>query len=230
MALENNFQEKLKKHQFIPADLLLWKHTILYSLVLFGGMFSYYLVQVPTVNVRVFNRVFADVGLILIGLSLILSSVCYFWNFADRYIVYRKHLGLVGFAYIFTHGILSLFFMSNLFPFPQYYLASTNIIPFVFAVLSMGIFIFMTAISNKYAIVELGGKRWRMLMRIGIVAYAFGILHFGMKGTFYWMSWFAGEGESLTPPMSLLVFLFGSIVVLLRGSLSVALRLPKRSK
>ncbi|MCA9371509.1 ferric reductase-like transmembrane domain-containing protein [Candidatus Woesebacteria bacterium] len=224
MPAEKRFQEKLDKHPGVLTEAQLWINTTVYSLIVFIVILTYYFIQSQSLELRTFNRVFADTGLVIIGFSLAMSSICYFWDFADKYIIYRKHLGLVGFAYILTHGVVSLFFMSDLFPFPTYYTSEKQLIPFIAALVSLLIFIFMAAISNKYAIREIGGQRWRILMRTGFIAYALGIFHFGIKGLPYWWRWFMGQGKYTTPSMGLIVFLFGAIVIVLRTKLWFATR------
>jgi len=221
MPAELKIQSKLDNHlkySKLPREARLWGETIVYSIIIFIVVAGYYFVTNGSFSERMLNRSVGDVALLLIGLSLILSSVCYFWDFADKYIIYRKHLGLVGVGYLMFH-ILFSFMFSSYAPFPGYFLEDKRIASFVGAVVATTIFFIMTAISNRFAIHEIGATRWRKLMRIGHIAFAFTLFHFGVKGMPYWLPWMTGKSEAIFPSFGLIVFLFGSVVILLRIAL-----------
>lgn len=194
--------------------------TTLYSIVVFLMISLYLNLYYSTFSWKIANKAFAHTGFILIGISFMLSSLCYFWNFADRYIMYRKHLGLVGFAYVVIHTFVTLVTLSHYFPFPSYFLNRINLFPFIAAVIALIILIFMAAISNRYAIGELGGKNWKLALRTGYIAYVFSIIHFGLKTYPGWIYWLSGQGK--LPPLDLIVVLFGVLVILMRLALWIA--------
>lgn len=165
-----------------------------------------------SVSLGVVNRAFADTAFILIGISFSLSSLSHFWQFFHATIVYRKDIGLAGFAFVVAHTIVSLWFLPNRFPFPQYYLAQENILSFSFAVSALVIYSVMTAISNKAATRLLGGTLWKYLLRLGYVAYIYTILHFGLKVF----------GRENLAPSTIFLFVFGFIVLSLRIALWIA--------
>ena len=170
------------------------------------------------------NQAIANAGMIMIGLSFLLSGVCYFWDYFDSKIIYRKHLGLVGFWLIVIHAILTMSLPA--FPFFKFFL-SQNIVAFLAALVALLIFIMMAVISNNYAARELGGKRWRMLLRTGYIAYFFGTVHFFIKKYPLWEQWFSGVSGFTAPPFSLLVLFFVIIVIGMRLALASALRYHK---
>lgn len=221
MPAEINIQSKLDihlKNAPFPQEKRLWGETIIYSGIIFVVVAAYYFATNQTFSDRILNRVVGDVALLLIGLSLILSSVCYFWNFADKYIIYRKHLGLVGFGYMVFHIVFSILFTAYS-PFPGYYLEDKRIASFIAALIATLIFLGMTFISNRFAIHEIGPARWRKLMRFGHLAFLLVLFHFGAKGMPYWIPWLTGKSDTLFPSFGLIVFLFGSVVILLRIAL-----------
>ncbi|PIZ63398.1 hypothetical protein COY16_02100 [Candidatus Roizmanbacteria bacterium CG_4_10_14_0_2_um_filter_39_13] len=221
MPAELNIQSKLENHlkySPLPREVRLWGETMAYSIILFIVVSGYYFVTSGSFTEKVLNRAVGDVALLMIGLSLILSSVCYFWDFADKYIIYRKHLGLVGVGYLLFHIIFSVTF-SSYAPFPGYFLEDKRIASFIGAVLATIIFFIMTAISNRFAIHEIGAARWRKLMRLGHLAFVFTLFHFGVKGLPYWLPWMTGKSDAIFPSFGLIVFLFGSVVILLRIAL-----------
>ena len=154
--------------------------------------------------------------MLLIGLSFALSGICYFWNFADHYIIYRKQLGVVGFGYVFLHGILSLFFLPEYQPVLFYYLEKETILAFLFALIAMVIYAMMIIISTKTMIQKIGGHTWRMLLRVGYIAYAFSLVHMWLNNYTFWLRYLSGQGKSPLPSFGLLTFLAGIVVIILR--------------
>lgn len=227
MIFETRFKELMEKHP-IPPDTKLWLHSSIYGLVVCIICLLYIGLTRGQLTMRVLNLATANAAFLLIGISFILSSVCYFWNFADRYFVYRKHIGLVGFLYAVIHTVLSIISSQRFGPFPAYFLREDNIAPFVSAVIALVILTFMAAISNRYAINEMGGKNWRLALRTGYIAYFFSIVHFALKSYDDWLEWLMG-GTSF-PPLSLIVVLFGILVLGLRIALWIALLMKKTAQ
>ncbi|MFH1509047.1 MAG: ferric reductase-like transmembrane domain-containing protein [bacterium] len=136
----------------------------------------------------------------------------------DKQIIYRKHLGLVGFNLALLHGTISLFFLPNNFEFLNYYLAPGNRLPFILALISLLILMTMTLASNNPSIKSMGAKKWKILMRFGFVALLFALTHFTLKKYSSWFEWNFSDHNYL-PPLSLIVFVLGLFSLLLRISL-----------
>ena len=80
----------------LSSELKLYIRTSFFGLVVFAIIYGYISwLQIP----GVLNKSVADTAVVLIGLSMILSGVSYFWKSFASKIVYRKHLGLIGFAF-----------------------------------------------------------------------------------------------------------------------------------
>lgn len=221
LKIHKKLNQTLAARKLPPSDKRLYAETFIYSLIVLAVITAYYFVTRPEFDVRTFNRSIADLSFLLMGISLILSSVCYFWDFADHFIIYRKHLGLIGFGYMTLHVVISLFY-STYQPFLLYYLKDSQILSFSAALTAAGIFSLMAVISNKYSIQKIGPHRWRLIMRIGYIAYAMTLLHFALRGWPYWMLWMSGKSSSLFPSFGLVVFAFGCVVLLMRAVLFVA--------
>lgn len=225
MSHEEIFQQKLsvelaKKPNIQPYSL--WKDIIIYSVIITIVVSLYYFAQRGSFSLYTINRVLADVSLLLIGLSFALSGICYYWNFADHFIIYRKQLGVVGFVYAVMHTLIS-FFLPHAQPFLLYYLQPDNLVGFISAVIAFIIYAGMIMVSTKYVIQHIGGQMWRKLLRVGYIAYFFSILHFGIKIYPSWLLWFTGRESTILPPFSLLTFLVGVAVILLRIFLWISL-------
>ena len=191
--------------------------TALFSAAVFAMILLYLSVGNRAVDIRLVNVAVAHTSVILIGLSLALSGLCYFFDFVDTKIVYRKHLGLAGFVLALTHGLVSAFGLPRFYPFPSYFVAPENVLSFIAALVALAILSFMALVSNQYALHELGSAAWRTILRSGYLALLLVMVHFGLKAYPSWMQWLLGDG--LLPPLSLLVIIFGLFVFGLRGLL-----------
>jgi DMSO/TMAO reductase YedYZ heme-binding membrane subunit len=94
---------------------------------------------------------------------------------------------------------------------------------FVAAVLAAIILTGMAAISNRFSIQNLGPKLWRKLLRFGFLAYILTLFHFGVKNQNLFIKYFTDTQLSL-PPMSLLAFVFGIVVIAFRIMLFLKVR------
>ncbi len=198
-----------------PHTPSLWKNTIIFSIILTGVVWTYSYLYRGTFNVGMANRGLGDVAIILIGLSFILSSICYFWNFADRYIIYRKQLGVVGFVYAIIHTLVIVLYLDPIITDFATYLEQTNFISYSLALSALFIYGGMVIISTNAMIHKIGGKLWRELLRVGYIAFVFSIVHYVLLSYPFWIRWFTERGTFL-PPFGLLVSLFSILVILMR--------------
>ncbi len=228
MSFTDSFESGVQhrpEHEY--ANALLWLKTFGFSSIIYLFITLILLKQRNLSGVDLINVSTAWTAVVLIGLSMLLSAVCYFWNAFDHYILFRKHLGVSGFAIVTIHAFFSLVVMRSEFPLFTYYLDSKNIASFLFALTSFAYFAFMTSISNNYAVHEIGGQRWRRLLRFGYIAYIFAIIHFGVKGLPWWIKWIQG-GMHGFPPLGLILFIFALFVPYFRLVLEIALRQQKK--
>jgi DMSO/TMAO reductase YedYZ heme-binding membrane subunit len=226
MKVENKAQKKVEivisQNPNMTNDNILYRRSIIISIFLFLIVTAYYSLAGHHFSIKMWNKSIADTSFIVIGISLILSSLCYFFNFADKYIIYRKHLGIVGFLILIIHILISI--LHPVYgPFPEYYLTEKRFPSFVAAVLAAIILTGMAAISNRFSIQNLGPKLWRTLLRFGFLAYILTLFHFGVKNLNLFIKYFTDTQLSL-PPMSLLAFVFGIVVIAFRIMLFLKVR------
>jgi len=239
MPFVERHEEIVKK---IPhsSTLKYWVNSALFGLAVFIATNFYIFLLEGHNSIFVANRAAASTAFILIGFSLMLSGICYFWDFFDTKIIYRKYLGITGFVFGLTHALLSTYFYvfvwsNNFGPnvfFSQWNvfgLKISNVVAFAFGLLGLLIFIMMASISNRYAARELGGIWWRRLLRFGYLAYVFIILHFAIKRSDEWLAWLDQTQKSL-PPISLLLLLLGLAVLGIRVALQISLIRKKAAK
>lgn len=116
-----------------------------------------------------FAKTFAGTANILFACSLALSSFGYFFNFLDNKIAYRKYLGLLGYFCALMYTLLVVLIR----PERYFYGFWDNVwsSDILLGSTAMGIFTVMALISNNRAILWIGPKRWRLLLRFGYLAF-----------------------------------------------------------
>lgn len=192
--------------------------TAIFGFIIFALAYAY-TSYMKTPNVL--NKSVADTAIILMGLSMMLSSLCYFWDFVDTKIVYRKYLGLMGYAFGIVHIAMSFEALQSLLSAETW----QEGVPWALATGGAAAIIFsiMALISNQYAANELGGKLWRYILRTGYLAVLLIWFHVVLLKSKYWIKWFDGGMKTL-PSMSLIVAVFITLVLLMRIALWWSLR------
>lgn len=211
-------RQTMKKIPKVESETSRYFKVLVFGLGVFGTFYAYtnWLGMGGAVNKAV-----ADASVVLIGLSMLLSSVCYFWNFADTLIIYRKHLGLVGFAFAVVHLLLSSTSLLRLLD-PTAW-TNGSLYPVLTALIATFIFTIMTVISNNHAARELGGVRWRGILRTGYIALIFVLLHVALLKMSRWVSWWQ-TGMERPPALSLIISVFILVVLIARVCLWWSLR------
>lgn len=167
------------------------------------------------------NKAVADTAIILMGLSMILSSICYFFNFLSFSMVYRKHLGLIGFAFSLVHLWLSLGAFWKLFEAQTW--QQGTFWPALSGLLAIVIFGVMSLISNQFSATLFGGRVWKMMLRTGYIAMIFVLAHVILLKMARWQTWYDGGMKTL-PSMSLIVAGVIILFLFIRLLLSISLR------
>ena len=209
-------------------DFTLYLRVILFSLPISILLFFYIGYSFGQYDLGVWNKALAWTAVILTGLSMILSGICYFWNFARPKIIYRKQLGFIGFFYALFHFLITFFLLQENFPFPSYYFHPSNIFVITLGVMALLIFFGMTLIALPKIFNKIGGKNWRRLLRIGYIAYIFIIFHFAIDRYKSWLHWLNGEKTDL-PPIGLPIFIFALSVIVMRIALEIHKRFIRKN-
>jgi len=194
-------------------EIKLYFHVFVLAALLFILSFIYLSWQgLP----NAFNKTIADVSTLLISASLMMSGMAYFFDFLDRQVIYRKHLGLVGFGFGFWHFLVSFDGLSQL-------RNNSMLAGFV----ALAIFTLMALISNQLATRLLGGKLWRIFLRFGFLALFLVVMHVWLLRAHRWWNWL-NSGLSGSVSLALLVTIIASSVLLLRLALEVSKRKRKK--
>ncbi|MCX7996916.1 MAG: ferric reductase-like transmembrane domain-containing protein [Patescibacteria group bacterium] len=197
--------------------LRLWGSSFAVAGLLYGFFLAYAAGLTGSISQLSLTMAFAGTGAILIGTSFALSGICYFFNFADRHIGYRKYLGLLGYYSALAYALL-------LIPLePERYWSGwpqTVLQPDVqLGLTAMAILTLMALVSNTKAMQLLGPERWREILRLGYVAYFLLVIRATYLDFELWTAWFA---QPVTlPPFRLTLSVFAILVILLRIAVSI---------
>lgn len=187
-----------------------WKNIILFSLTTIPFFAFYYwgTVYKSVSIIEMMLKSITNTGYLLIGLSLILGPLGKFWNYFDKFLAYRKQLGIVGFVYILMHGLMATII---------YILPSPNILisdywSIALSIISLYLLFVCYAISEIIVIKTLGPQRWRRLLRyISYTAFILATIHIYLAKLSVWQNYV--NSDILYPPLSLILFSFGIFVL-----------------
>src|SRR3989344_6842029 len=104
------------------------------------------------------NKVLAGVATVVLGLVLLIGPLSRFFSFPDRFLQYRKGLGIVAFFLAFSHSVISL--SPPLSKISLVGLLGTLEWPLIFGLMAILILLAIFCISNDRAMLALGTKRW----------------------------------------------------------------------
>lgn len=167
-------------------------------------------------HTRVANTALGYSAYMLILLAMAMSSICYFWNFADKYMIYRKYLGIMGSIYALLHFILSLLLILERTSLTDFILNPRNTVPFITGFISLVLLLFLTSISYAWAAKLLGGKLWRALLRLGYAAVILSVIHMSWRNMESWGEYLSGDTLMLFPPLSMLISVVTLVILFLR--------------
>lgn len=161
-------------------------------------------------------------GMVLVGLSYLLSSVCYLWARLATKVLYRSYVGKAGYLMLIAYGVLTLFGSPQIRPFPQYFFQDGQFYSTMLAVLAMALLTLVMMASYGRPIHHIGSVGSRRVMRLGYVAIGLGIWMLVRLGWSTWTAWFAGA--FLVPPISLIIWIFLIWVLMMRLVLAYRLK------
>jgi DMSO/TMAO reductase YedYZ heme-binding membrane subunit len=237
MLFQERYQDIMQRRKPTTTSRL-WFFSILFGVTTFLLSLLYERIELGVIDYSTVNRSIAASAILSIGFSYALSGICYFWNFLDTKIIYRKQLGLVGMNIAIIHVLVSWYYYNHNASGSSYYsfyhiwniggVNISNAVSFTFGLVALAIFLMMALASRKFIMPKLGGKLWRELLRVGYVAMVLLIFHYGIKEYAVWDAWIHGSTTSWLPPLSFLVMLFTIAVVALRLTLHIALMYHKK--
>lgn len=202
-----------------------WVAAILVVATVFTTLSLYLFLRRGYYNLYIANKAFGSASLMTIGTVLLIGPLSRLYQRFDKWIAYRKELGIVGFAAALTHTIISLFFLPDKFAFASFFTFTSlnrGLVPFLFGLGSIIVFLILTIMSFNSVIRRMQKEVWWRWQYFGVrVAALLLFLHLVVMKYPGWISWFVkGGGNELArpflPPGSILPGSFGLFVLLVR--------------
>ncbi|MBI2309501.1 ferric reductase-like transmembrane domain-containing protein [Candidatus Collierbacteria bacterium] len=192
----------------------------LVSIATAGGLILYLTARRGYFDLSIVNKSLASTSLILLGIVLLLGPLSRIYNRFDKWINYRKELGILAFLTGAVHVYLSMFPLARRGPFGLY--QSRPLVAYT-GLLGLVIMTYLFIISFEKIKQKIGMAKWWKMQYWG--ARITGVAIFTHMAVFKypeWNTWLGGEAGKLArpgwPPASLLTAIFISFVFLTRFS------------
>lgn len=187
-----------------------WKNIFFFSLTTIPFFSVYYVgtVYESVPLVEIILKGFTNTGYFLIGFSLLLGPVAKFYNYFDKFLTYRKQLGILGFIYVLIHGVVG----TLIYVVPNPSILWDNYWAVALGITSLYLLFICYAISEIIVIRTLGPKKWRRLIRyISYTAFTIATIHIYLAKLPVWQNYL--NSDIILPPLSLVLFSFGIFVL-----------------
>ncbi len=157
--------------------------------LLFAFAAFYWYARQGSFTLSTANRAIADVAFIVLAIVLLLGPLTRWYNVVDRYLQYRKELGITAAVLVVTHFIISFFLLTPAAGRIRF--VTTGAKGFAFGVIATVVLIGLTAISSTTLMRAIGSRQWWGLQRWGVrVAYVASLLHVWFVALPRWRTWY----------------------------------------
>lgn len=195
-----------------------------------GALFWYLTARRGYFDLSIINKSLASASLLLLGIVLLLGPLSRLYGRFDKWINYRKELGILAFFLGVVHVYLSMFPLARRGPLGLY--QSRPIIAFS-GLLGLLIMAALFVVSFEKIKSKIDTAKWWRSQYIGVRVAALAVLlHMTLFKYPEWIKWLGGEvDKKLTqpgwPPASLLMAVFSGFVLLVRLAEIVGARVAK---
>lgn len=210
-----------------PARKINWAHearqygaALMVAVPLFVLLSLFIFYRRGYYDLYIANKVFAGIAAILLGIVLLIGPLSRYFAFPDRYIQYRKELGIIAFLLALIHAIVSLFFLPTRFPLLMYF-GKFNW-QFVLGMIATVALFALFIISYERVAEAIGRKLWWRIQNWGIrITFGLVVFHVFLMKWAGWVKWYkVGGGKELAHPElpggGLIVGWFMAFVIFLR--------------
>lgn len=204
--------------------LRLWRNAWAVALVAFSLSWLYQLAYGDNPSWYTFAKALAGSGGLLIAASFALSGFCYYFDFLDTKLGYRKYLGLIGYYLALAYAVLLVVLYPELYGFNL--LKRLGEAEVVLGLAAMAILTVMAALSNTKVMIALGPQMWRQCLRLGYLAMFLLVVRAYLIENEKWLAWLSAP-QGL-PPSRLVLSIIDLAVIGLRGSMLVSQYLKRR--
>lgn len=180
-------------------------------------------------DLSIINKSLASASLLLLGIVLLLGPLSRLYQRFDKWVNYRKELGVLAFFLGAAHVYMAMFPLAKTGPWGFYQAKPLAAYP---GLLGLVIMLILFILSFEIMKKKLGAERWWKAHYRGVRIAALAVLfHMSVLKYSEWLKWLSGETGKLTqpgwPPASLLVAVFSGLVLLVRLAEIFGLRAAK---
>ncbi|KKS93785.1 MAG: hypothetical protein UV70_C0006G0002 [Parcubacteria group bacterium GW2011_GWA2_43_13] len=175
----------------------MWEYGVAMTIagILFVVLSVYLYYRRGYYDLYIANKIFAGTSAILLGIVLLLGPLSRAYTIFDRWLKYRKEIGIVAFVLALAHSVSSFFFLSDYFSRARFF--TSGLWPFVFGITALSIVCILWILSHKNAVKIFSGKVWWCIHSWGIrCAFIAVALHVGIMKFSGWVDWYKNGGAS----------------------------------
>jgi len=159
------------------------------------------------------NKAIANAGVMLIAFVFLIGPIIRYFDRFDKWLGYRKEIGIVGTFLLVLHGIITYFYLPLKVPKGTLDLDDLDILT---GIIGAAILTFLFVISFKKAISVFGATKWWFLHKWGLrTVILLTFIHVTLLKWEGWWKWITTGGtptasvaNPLLVPVSLLIELF----------------------
>lgn len=176
------------------------------SLLVFFAFYLFlrrgYLLDAPTTADLLYlpNKALAGVAMTLLAFTFLIGPIVRYFDRFDRWLSYRKEIGVVAAFFAVIHGLVSYYFLPLKFP-QQWIEFSTW--EFGAGLAGVIILVLLYILSFKGIIATLDGSLWWFLQRWGLrLAVLATLIHVYVMKWDGWFSWLTQGSGRVTPELA----------------------------
>ena len=145
------------------------------------------------------NKIIIGTGILMLGFTCLIGPIARYFDRFDRWIRYRKEIGVIGGFFALLHAFGSYLWLPKKFPHSG--MDFTGVI-YGAGLVATFVTIFLILISAQKA-VDLLGNKWWLMQRWGLrMLMLFAVIHvYVMKWSGAWVKWVMKGGGPSTPEL-----------------------------
>lgn len=185
------------------------------GIVVFEGLYWYFYAALGKLPDLFFlNKILAWTAVVLLMLTLLIGPLCALIPGLRKTLHTRKYLGLLMAVVALLHVVITLFFLKGRFGLAYWTEASLGL---AFGLGAILLYLYLALISNRFMLQQYGPQLWWSVQHWGVrAAFVLTYLHVFFAKFDFWLGWWQTGKPSPNAPISLLLFVVMSGVLLLR--------------
>lgn len=171
------------------------KYTIalLLAVAFFIGLSEYIFLRRGYYDLYIANKAFAGTSAVMLGIVFLIGPLSRLFDFADRSLELRKHIGVVAMWAALAHVVSSFFFLPDKFPIERFF--TKGLTTTLFGLVATVGLLFVFIISRRSIMTWLTPRRWWPMQYWGLrFIFLFTALHVFVMKWEGWFTWYKKSG------------------------------------